>query len=203
VDQRLFSRWIENALKPLRQRIMMTVARGLLEAVQDDKGVQLTKISLFHEEVREGVERIQNFGFTSNPPVDSELVAVFVGGNREHGFVVATDHRASRKKNLQPGECAIYTDDGTYLILKKGGIVEVKAAASLTVDIPEATFTGKVTVQGDLSVDGKADVTGNVTSSANVIGGGTDLAAVKVFGTSHTHISGAPTTPTGPPVPPL
>lgn len=200
---RILMQAIEPLIRPLKQRIMMVVARGILESVKDDKGIQLVKVSLLKDEVRDGIERIQNFGFTSNPPADSEVVAVFVGGNRENGFVVAVDHRPSRKKGLEPGECALYTSDGTYLVLKKGGIVEIKAATSLKVDIPEATFTGKVIVQGDLAVSGKADVTGNVTSSANVIGGGTDLAAVKVFGTSHTHISGAPTTPTGPPVPPL
>lgn len=120
-------RVIETAVRPVRQRVLMTVARGILEAVKDDGGIQLAKISLLKDEVRDDVERVQNFGFTSNPPEGSEIVAVFVGGNREHGFVIACDSRDDRLKDLASGESAMYTDtSGHLLALRSGGKFEIK-----------------------------------------------------------------------------
>ena len=197
-------RMIEMATRPLKNRIMMAIARGVLETVKDDQGIQRVKLSLLKDEVRENIERIQNFGFTSNPPEGSESVVVFVGGNREHGFVVACDHRASRKKNLQPGECAIYTDDGTYIVLKKGGEVEVKAATKLTVDVPNATFKGAVKIEGALTCDQSIAATGGISSSGSisatgdVSAGATSILGIKAAYNTHTH-----PVPFGPAVPPI
>lgn len=199
----VISRIVENMMRPLRQRIMMAIARGILEGSDDSKGIQIVKVSLMKDEVREGLERVQNFGFTSRPPDNSELVAVFVGGNREHGFVIACDDRATRFKNLAKGESAIYTDDGTLIHLKKGGEVLVKAATKVTIDIPNMQLKGDLKVDGKLEVGSTIDATGNVTSSANVVGGGTSLLAVKTAYNGHTHVSAAPGVPTAPAVPPI
>lgn len=195
MDANSIARIVENIIRPLRQRIMMAVARGILEGSDDSKGIQIVKVSLMKDEVREGLERVQNFGFTSRPPDNSELVAVFVGGNREHGFVISCDDRTTRIKNLQKGESAIYTDDGSIIHLKKGGEVLIKAATKVTVDIPE------MLLKGNLEVEGTIDATGNITSTANVVGGGTSLSAVKSGFNSHQHPETGVTT--GPPATPL
>lgn len=138
MDQRSFLRILEPMIRPLKQRIMMTIARGILESVKDDGGIQLVKVSLLKDEVRDNIERVQNFGFTSNPPKDSEVVAVFVGGNREHGFVIACDSRSKRIKGLDPGESAQYTDDletGSVIKLKKGGKMKLSGGPDGSTDL--------------------------------------------------------------------
>lgn len=172
---------IERMLRPIKQRVMMTIARGILELADDTKGIQLAKVTLMKDETREGLERVQNFGFTSNPPDQSEVVALFVGGNREHGFVVACDHRASRKKGLQKGECAVYTDDGTYIILKKGGEVEIKAATKVTLDAPNVEMTGNLKVNGTL--DAAAATVASLTTPG-VVSAGSIVATGAIAGAS-------------------
>ncbi len=85
------------------------------------------KVEVLADEVREDVQRFQDYGFTSNPPVDSEAILAFVGGNRAHGLVLRAEHRESRKKNLQPGEVAVYTQFGDYMHLDKDGNLRIKA----------------------------------------------------------------------------
>ena len=50
---------------------------------------------------------------------------LFVGGRRDHGLVLAVDDRRHRKRDLQPGEVALYTDAGQSLLLKADGTIEV------------------------------------------------------------------------------
>jgi len=124
---------IERSLRPIRQRIFGMIARGILESVDDSKGIQLVKVSLLKDEVRDEVERAQNYGFTSNPPPDCEVLALFVNGDREHGFIVACDLRDKRLKDLVSGEVAMWTDEDDHVIaLRRGGKTEIKNS---TVDL--------------------------------------------------------------------
>ena len=58
---------IAQMLEPIRTRVMMTIARGVIESISDDEGIQLAKINLLFGENRDKVERFQNYGFTSKP----------------------------------------------------------------------------------------------------------------------------------------
>jgi len=215
---------ISRAIEPIKTRIMMAIARGVIESINDSGGIQTAKASFLAGENRDNIERFQNFGFTGVPPDGSECVTVFPGGNREHGLMIAVDHRDSRLTGLEKGECAIYTDDGTKIHLKKGGLVDVIAATKVTITCPEVEMSGNLKVMGDLTVIGTSLLTGavsmldtltvaltatingilsalgfsgiggaavsstvNIETSANVKGGGTDLADIKSTFNSHTH----------------
>jgi len=118
-------RMIENALRPIVQRVLMIVARGVLEAIKDGQGIQLAKATFLKGETREDLERVQNYGMTSNPPDGSEVVGLFVGGNREHGFIIGCDNRTFRLKALAKGEVALYTDEGDKIHFKRGGLIQI------------------------------------------------------------------------------
>ena len=133
---------IDSCLRPLRQRIMMLTSRGVLESVKDDSGIQLVKVSLLADEEREDLERIQNFGFSSNPPANSEVVCLFVGGNREHGFVISADDRGTRIKNLASGESVMFNAAGQFQHIKANGDLEQSFANII------ATLTGNMEVTG-------------------------------------------------------
>lgn len=135
-------RIIDACLKPLRQRIMMVVGRGVLESTKDDGGIQFVKGSLLSDEVRDDLERIQNFGFSSRPPAGSEMVCVFVGGNRENGFVVGCDNRDARFKNLAEGESVMFNAGGQFVHLKADGELNKQLASVI------ATLSGNMEVTG-------------------------------------------------------
>lgn len=121
-----FSRLVTEIMRPLRNRVMMTIARGVIESVDDSKKMQLVKLSLLPGEVRDKVERFQNYGFSGNPPANTECAVIFVSGNREHGMVVGCDDRATRFMGLAEGESVQYNKNGKKIHLKENDELEIK-----------------------------------------------------------------------------
>lgn len=118
---------VRKCIDPLWQNVRLLVSRAVLDLVDDSKGIQVVKLSLLADEVQE-VERFQNYGFTSVPIKDSaEGIAVFVGGNREHGVCIALDDREYRLKDLGEGQAALYDASGSYIVLGNDGSVSVFA----------------------------------------------------------------------------
>jgi len=76
---------LRRLLAPLQRRIMLIIGRAVIKAVNDDSKMQALQISLLNGELRDGVERVQNYGFTSHPHNGAEGVCLFVGGDRSHG----------------------------------------------------------------------------------------------------------------------
>lgn len=124
----------ENMIDPLRVRIMTAISRAVLESIDDTQGIQLVKVSLMAGEVRDNIERMQNYGFTSFPKSGAECACLFVGGNREHGLVVSIDDRRFRLKSLAEGEVALYTDEGDRIHFKRGNEIEIKGATKVIVN---------------------------------------------------------------------
>lgn len=171
---------------PLRRRVRLMIGRAVLAAAADDsKGIQLVQVKLLDGEVGDGVERMQNYGYTSVPKAGAEGVMVCVSGDRNHGIVVVMDDRRYRLKNLQPGEVAMYTDEGDTIVMKRGRKIEVTAGAEVKVTAPivKVEASTKVTLTSplvemtqNLSVGGSVMVVGDVTadgiSLANHVHGG-------------------------------
>ena len=105
---------LKQFVEPLKRRILLMVGRAVLTAVKDDGGIQLIDAELMQGEFRTDIERFQDYGFTGVPPVDSEGVIVFLGGDRAHGLVLRMDSRANRLKGLKSGETAHYSQFGGY-----------------------------------------------------------------------------------------
>jgi phage baseplate assembly protein V len=170
---------INRMLSPLRNRIANMVGRAVLQLVDDSKKMQLLQVGLLAEESREAVERFQNYGFTSVPLAGAEGVLVFVGGRRDHGLAIAVDDRRYRKKNLESGEVAMYTDEGDFFIIKRGGIVDLTAATSVDVNTAAATVTASDTFDVDTATATIAASTKTVVDSPLVELAGNTEAAVK------------------------
>jgi len=111
-------------IDPIKTRVMMLVARGVVEKSDDSTDIQSMKATFLAGETRDKMERFQNFGFSSSPPANSECVAVFPGGNRDHALIVAVDHRASRVKGLAPGESVMHNQAGQKMHMKANGDLE-------------------------------------------------------------------------------
>lgn len=137
-----WARLVEQALRPIRTRVINMVARSVVKAISDSGKLQVMQLSLMEDETREGVERFQNYGFTSHPLPGAEAVVAFVGGNRDHGLIVAVDDRRYRLNGLTEGEVAVYTDQGDSIVIRRGGTIEVTASTKVKVDAPAVELSG-------------------------------------------------------------
>ncbi len=101
----------EQMIRPLKNRVYTMVTRIVVDVVKNSEGMQTVKAELLAGEVRDLMEHFQDAGFTSTPIEGAEAVAVFPGGNRDHGIVLAISDRRSRPKNIPEGGAAIYSFD--------------------------------------------------------------------------------------------
>lgn len=124
---------IQKMLAPMHRRIMLMVSRAIITVIDDAAKMQRVQVKLLDGEVAE-LERVQNYGFTSSPPEKSEGVAVFVGGNRDHGVVICVDNREYRLKVPEKGSVAMYDKAGNKIVLTpSSGKIEINAKTTVNV----------------------------------------------------------------------
>ena len=163
------------AIDRLYHRIMLVIGRGRITTLNDAGAVQLMQVKLGALETTDNLPRLAEYGFNSNPPVGSDAVLLFVGGNRTNGVVIATGNQQFRMKSLAPGEVSLSDNLGQTVYLSQAGIV-VKGAGlpmkltntpSITLDTPSVVMTGNVTVQGNLTEQANLTVD-QTTTTANL-----------------------------------
>ena len=159
----------------MRAKVQLMVGRAILSVVSDSAAIQTVQARMLADEVLDEVERIQQYGFTSVPLPGAEGVVVFVGGNRDHGLVIATDDRRYRIKGLPGGEVAIYDDLEQKVHLTRTGIV-VQSVGTVRIEASALECTGDILDNCD--------------------GAGRTMASMRSIYNSHTHpgVTGAPTT---------
>ncbi|PPS59678.1 phage baseplate assembly protein V [Pseudomonas sp. BRM28] len=132
------------------------IARGELALVNPDGKMQGLQMRLNADEVKDGMEHFEPYGFTANPHPGAEAVAVFVGGDRSHGLVIQVSDRRFRLQGLKSGEVALYTDEGDFLHFKRGREISIetmtlriKAGTAVEFDTPLISTTGRIVSVGD------------------------------------------------------
>lgn len=160
---------LRKMVAPLATRIANTVARAVVKNVDDTQKVQLLQLAILDGETRDDVELFGQYGFTSNPPDDSEAVILCVGGRRDHPLAIGVENRQYRIKNLGRGEVAVYNDTGATIVFKANGDIEVTPKSGQ-----------KLRLAGDMVVTGNVDASGTITGTTDVVGGGKSLK-------THTH----------------
>lgn len=168
---------------PLKRRIRLMISRSVLRAADDERRIQELRLAVLEGESMDRVQRFQEYGFTSRPLPGAEAIGVAVGASRGHFVAVAVDDRRHRKRNLKEGEVALYTDEGDFILLARGRVMEIVAGAALNVTAPEVTVTAttqvtidtpQMRVTGDLSVDGEvSDHSGTVQGVRDTYNGHT------------------------------
>lgn len=111
----------------LARRVLTLFIPGRARLTDDSGLVQKAQVWVNDLETISNLQRLAEFGFTSSPPVDSDVMAVFVGGDRANGVIVATGHKASRPTGLKSGETMLYSLDGKQIYLTAGGGIKVNA----------------------------------------------------------------------------
>lgn len=156
-------------VETLLARLRLVVGRCVLTATKYKDDELLSDVELVAGEKRRGLDYLQQYGFSSRPKGEVEGVALFIGGSRENGVVVAT---RSDNADLGEGEVKVHSPFGSSVYLKKDGSVEIESAGDVTVK------TGKGI--GKLRVEGGVEATQDVKSMC-------DSAPVSL--STHTHAS--------------
>lgn len=125
---------IRRMLEPIARRVQLMIGRAIITTVTDSTGIQGVQISCYADEVRDGVQRLQQYGFTSNPKPGAQGIALFFNGNREDGVIIATEDKRYRVKNLESGEVAIYTDEGDEIRFKRGNEILIKSSTRVVIE---------------------------------------------------------------------
>lgn len=184
---------IDKLLAPVRRRVRLMISRAILAGINDGTGIQLVQVKLLDGEVRDGVERMQNYGFTSVPLGGAEGVMACVSGDRDHGIVIAVDDRRYRIKGRQPGEVALYSDEGDSIILKRGRVMEVttetfRVNAGTTIELNAPTITGNASAGIALNTPIVAASTDIVAQGEIADHGNKSMSAMRGIYNDHGHI---------------
>ncbi len=99
-------------------------------------------------------EYVQHYGFSSRPLAGAEGILLKQGNQI---MLIASDDRRYRI-SLDAGEVALYTDEGDYVHLKRGRLVEVNtdtlriiADTKVTMQTPLVETTGEIKAGGDIT----------------------------------------------------
>lgn len=175
---------------PFARRLGNMIARGTVAAVSAGSKMQGLQMRLLADEVKDGLEHFEPYGFTSHPRAGAEAVALFLDGDRSHGVVVCVADRRYRLAGLQGGEMAIHDDLGQKVHLTRTGIVIDGAGLPVTVqNTPQVALTTPlVTMSGDLQVTGNIVANGDISDH-----GSKTMSGMRTTYNSHHH--GASPTP--------
>lgn len=173
---------IQKMLAPMHRRVALMVSRAVIVMVNDTLKMQGVQVNLLVDVTRDGVERFQNYGCTSNPHPGAEAIVVSVGGNQSHGIAIVVDDRRYRLTGLAEGEVALYDDLGQKVHLTRTGIVV--HSTLITLDAPT------VHVTGNLNVDGSIAAQINITAQGDIFDhGNKSMSAMRIVYNGHTQVN--------------
>ncbi|MCB2256614.1 phage baseplate assembly protein [Pseudomonas chlororaphis] len=123
-------------------------------------------------------EQFQNYGFSSAPLPGAEYIVIPVGGNSKHSVVVASEDGRYRLA-LQDGEVSLYTDEGDYVHMKRGRVIEVvtddlvfKVKNKVRFEAPLVEMSENLVVTRDIKADGEiADHTRSMQAGRDIYNG--------------------------------
>lgn len=151
-------------LAPLARRIRLTAARSVVSLINDALKLQGVQVKLLADEVRDQVERFQNYGLTSVPHAGAEGIYLSLNGSRDHGVVICVDDRRYRLTGLADGEVALYDDIGQRVHLKRNGIaidspqnIILRTDGVLRLDGDHVEIHGRTSVQTDIHGKGSRE----------------------------------------------
>lgn len=136
--------------------LMNLLVRGTVVLGNAAKKMQALQMRLLAGEVKDNLEHFEPYGLTSHPLPGAEGITAFLGGDRSHGIVLVVSDRRYRIQSMEPGEVAIYTDEGDKIHFKRGRIIDIetqtlniKAGVAVNFDTPTINQTGQIVSDGD------------------------------------------------------
>lgn len=119
-------------VRPVATRVRTMISRGIVKRIDDSKKLQTIQTAGFADGVRDGVERFQQYGFSSNPPPDSECILLAVGGQQGHVVAISVEDRTVRVKDIDTKDVALYTATNGIMVFvdDDGGVVHLGAKSA-------------------------------------------------------------------------
>lgn len=158
---------MSDGLARLWSRLRLAIGRGRTTQVDDSTAAQVHQVRMGADELRDATPRVAEYGFVSNPPPGTDVIVVFIAGERTNGVIVGTNNQTLRMRNLASGEVAIHDDKGRFVLLGAAGIHVQGKDDPITV---ETTSDITATAGGDVSVTAGGDISlhasGTITLAA-------------------------------------
>lgn len=175
-----------NFIEEIINKIRLIVGLCSVKSTDYDSNELKADVELLPGERRRKLDFLQQYGLISRPVGDVSGLALFVGGNRANGVVVACNgEEKAMQKKLEPGEVCLISPYGQQVFFKKDGSVSI------------------VSGNGEIELDGKLHVTEGIEADGEILSGG-DVTAFnkspKRVGLS-THIHVTPSGNSSPPTP--
>jgi phage baseplate assembly protein V len=129
-------------------------------------GLMRLQASLLADEIQDGVEYLQPFGFLGNPLPGAEGVTLANMGQSAQRVALCVGDRLLEPFTI-PGESFQYNAFGCRILLKADGSINIVAPAGLT--ITTSGSNGTVTINGNLMVTGQVqDTNGTMQEIRNI-----------------------------------
>ncbi|MBO9538769.1 phage baseplate assembly protein [Herbaspirillum sp.] len=166
-------------------------------------GRDSVQVSILTGETLKNIRRVEPYGFSYWPPEGGQNYLVFPGGDRSYGAALIIGHKTYQVEIVQ-GEVAIHDDEGNWVHIKRGGVIETKATAMVIADTPLFKTTGDAEIGGNLKVVGQTISAGGYYGEGGGVAkmnGGADITGPltnngKNVGSGHQHTSKPPGEPT-------
>lgn len=131
---RIVDRRLERALARVPGAV-----RGVIQALDGATKASTATIQAHADEDAADVEVAEQYGVTSSPPAEVEVIAVPVGGSSANLVVVGQLDRVHRPTDLEPGETCIYTSNaGTTVRIKPDGSIVLATSSGGSVELDTA-----------------------------------------------------------------
>lgn len=160
-------------------RLQLISAQGNATLIGADK----VQVQVLDEETLDNIDRVEPYGFSYRSKPGSRAYLQFPAGDRSYGVALIIGDKRYQV-DLQEGEVAMHDDEGNHVLMKRGGIIEAKAATKVIAQTPLFETSGDAKIGGKLFALGGLEVTGTATANG------------KNIDESHTHTSTLPGTPT-------
>jgi phage baseplate assembly protein V len=155
---------VQKLLAPVQRRLRLIADRAIVTLVNDSLQRQNLQLKVLADEGADDVERFQNYGHSSVPPVGSEAVVLGLGGARAGLVAIAVEDKSVRPKGLEEGDSCLYHLEGHLIKLIKDGKLKIEAKTVITQATDKTTM-----ISPDNEVQGPLHVTLNITTDADVI----------------------------------
>lgn len=172
---------------PMARRVRLLARRAIVRLVYDGPKMQELQLAIMAGEVRDRVERWEDYGLTSHPRASAEALVLALGGNTGHSAVIRVADRRYRLRGLAEGEVALYDDQSQVVHLKRDRIIHIYGCNVVRVEAAE-----KVRYETPLM-----EVTGEIIDRCD--SGGRSMSQMRQVYDDHDHPETDNGGPTGPP----
>ncbi len=116
------------ALDRLFMRLRGLFGRGRVTFVDDSGPVQKMQVRGNGLVTSDNRLRVPEFGFSSSPPIGSDVIYGAIAGDPGNVAVIGTNHQPSRPRGLSAGESMLYSQDGksVHMTATDGIVVDAK-----------------------------------------------------------------------------